>query len=199
MARFMAWAQVFATSVGGPGLFLLSVADASIVSLPEANDFLVVWMVARAPSMLLYYVAMATAGSVVGSLAVYYLGRTGGEALMRRQFKPAWIARAHEAFDRYGTAAVIVPSMLPPPVPLKLFVLTAGMAGMRARQVAYAVAVGRGLRYLIAGGLAYYYGDASLEYLRTHGREAGLIAGVGLAVGLALYYWSNRERAIGEV
>lgn len=186
-------------SVGGPGLFLIAAADASFVSLPEVNDILIVWMVTRTPSMLLYYVAMATAGSVVGCLAVYYLGRKGGEALLRRRFKTARVERALAAFRRYGLAAVIVPSMLPPPVPLKLFVLSAGVAGMTVRQLASSIAIGRGLRYLIEGVLAYYYGEAALGYLRTHGREVGLIAGAVAAAILALYYWSNRQRAAGEV
>jgi len=199
MTRLITWAQAFAMSVGGPGLFLLSFADASFVSLPEVNDILIVWMVTRTPSMLLYYVAMATAGSVFGCLAVHYVGRKGGEALLRRRFRSAWIERAIAAFRRYGLAAVIVPAMLPPPVPLKVFVLAAGVAGMTARQLASSIAIGRGLRYLIEGVLAYYYGEATLGYLRTHGREAGLIAGAVAAAVLALYYWSNRERAAGEV
>ena len=199
MTRVIAWAQAFAISVGGPGLFLIAAADSSFVSLPEVNDILIVWMVTRTPSMLLYYVAMATAGSVVGCLAVYYLGRKGGETLLRSWFKTARAERALASFRRYGLAAVIVPSMLPPPAPLKLFVLAAGVAGITARQLAGSIAVGRGLRYLIEGVLAYYYGEAALGFLRTHGREAGLIAGVVAASALALYYWSNRQRAAGEV
>jgi len=199
MTRLIAWAQAFAMSIGGPGLFLISVVDASVFSLPEVNDILIVWMVTRTPSMLLYYVGMATAGSVVGCLGIYYVGRKGGAALMRRQFKTVWIERAIAAFRRYGLAAVIVPSMMPPPVPLKVFVLAAGASGMTVRQLAGSIAFGRGLRYLAEGVLAYFYGEATLGYLRAHGREAGLVAGVIAAVVLVLYYWLNRERATGEV
>jgi len=199
VTRLLAWAQAIALSVGGPGLFLLSVVDASVFSLPEVNDILIVWMVIHSPSMLLYYVGLATVGSVIGCLGVYYVGRKGGEALLRRRFKPRWIERAIVAFRRYGLAAVIVPSMLPPPVPLKIFVLAAGAAGMTARQLAGAIAVGRGLRYLLVGIFAYYYGETTLTYLRTHGREAGIIAGVIAAAVLAAYYWSNRPQATGEV
>jgi membrane protein YqaA with SNARE-associated domain len=199
MTRWIAWAQAFAMSVGGPGLFLISAVDASVFSLPEVNDILVVWMVTRTPAMLLYYVAMATAGSVVGCLVVHYVGRKGGDALMRRQFKSVWVERAIRAFRRYGVAAVIVPSMMPPPVPLKVFVLAAGVAGMTATQLAASIAIGRGLRYLLLGVLAYFYGEATLGYLQTHGREAGLILAAIVGAALALYYWSNRERAAGEV
>jgi membrane protein YqaA with SNARE-associated domain len=199
MTRAIAWAQAFALSVGGPGLFLIAVIDAASFPLPEVNDILVVLMVTRTPSMLPYYVAMATAGSVVGCLVVYYLGRKGGEALLRRQFKSGRVERAISLFREYGLAAVVVPAMLPPPVPLKLFVLAAGMSGMTARQLAASIAIGRGLRYLIEGILAYYYGAAALTYVRAHGAEAALAAGAVTMAILLLYYWSNREQPADEV
>ena len=75
-------------------------------------------------------------------------------------------------------AAVIVPAMLPPPVPLKLFVLGAGVAGMPAGTFAWAIGIGRGVRYLAEGILAYYYGAAAFEYIRRHGSDVALWGGV---------------------
>jgi len=194
MARFIAWAEAFALSVGGPGLFLVAVLDSSVLTLPEINDVLVVLMVTRTPSLLAYYAAMATAGSVVGCLVVYLAARKGGELMLRRKFRSERVDRALAAFNRYGVAAVIVPAMLPPPVPLKLFVVTAGFAGMSATRLAVSVAVGRGLRYFALGALAYHFGEAALTYARAHGREVGLIAGGITAVTFAAYYWFHRAR-----
>jgi membrane protein YqaA with SNARE-associated domain len=199
MKHFIAWAQAFALSIGGLGLFFVAFIDASVLSLPEVNDILIVYMTIKSPSFLLYYVAMATAGSIGGSLIVYYLGRKGGETLLRRQFARARVDRMHARFRKYGMVAVIVPAMLPPPVPLKLFVLGAGAAGMSASTFAWAVGIGRGVRYLVEGLLAYYYGAAALDYIRRNGTEAGLWLGALAAVALALYYWRRQRRGAAEV
>jgi membrane protein YqaA with SNARE-associated domain len=199
MKHVIAWAQAFALSIGGLGLFFVAFIDASVLSLPEVNDILIVYMTMKSPSFLLYYVAMATAGSVGGSLVVYYIGKKGGEALLRRQFARDKVDRMHARFRRFGMATVVVPAMLPPPVPLKLFVLGAGAAGMSAGTFAAAVGIGRGLRYLVEGVLAYYYGAAALDYIRRNGPEVGLWAGALAAVGLVLYYWRRHRRDAAEV
>jgi len=199
MKHFVAWAQAFALSIGGLGLFFVAFVDASVLSLPEVNDILIVFMVTKSPSLLVYYAAMATAGSIGGSLVVYYLGKKGGEALLRKQFKREQVERMQMTFRRYGVAGVIVPAMLPPPVPLKLFVLGAGAAGMSAGTFAWSVGVGRGLRYLAEGVLAYYYGAAAFEYLKGHGAEVALWAGALVGAGLIVYYWRRQRRTAAEV
>jgi len=199
MKYVIAWAQAFALSIGGLGLFFVAFIDASVLSLPEVNDILIVYMVTKSPSYLLYYAAMATAGSIGGSLVVFYLGRRGGEALLRKQFSREQIDRMQARFKRYGMATVIVPAMLPPPVPLKLFVLGAGVAGMRTGMFALAVGVGRGVRYVAEGVLAYYYGAAAFEYIKRHGSAVALWGGIAAAAVLVAYYWIRQRRRTAEV
>jgi len=199
MKQVIAWAQAFALSIGGLGLFFVAFIDASVLSLPEVNDILIVYMVTKSPSYLVYYAAMATAGSIGGSLVVYYLGRKGGEALLRRQFSSRQVDRMQARFGRYGMAAVVVPAMLPPPVPLKLFVLGAGVAGMPAGRFAWAVGIGRGARYLVEGMLAYYYGAAAFEYIKAHGSQVALWGGVASLAVAAAYYWRRQRRRAAAV
>jgi len=199
MKYVIAWAQAFALSIGGLGLFFVAFIDASVLSLPEVNDILIVYMVTKSPSYLLYYAAMATAGSIGGSLVVFYLGRRGGEALLRKQFSREQIDRMQARFKRYGMATVIVPAMLPPPVPLKLFVLGAGVAGMRTGMFALAVGIGRGVRYVAEGVLAYYYGAAAFEYIKRHGSAVALWGGIAAAAVLVAYYWIRQRRRTAEV
>jgi membrane protein YqaA with SNARE-associated domain len=199
MKHVIAWAQAFALSIGGVGLFFVAFIDASVLSLPEVNDILIVYMVTKSPSYLVYYAAMATAGSIGGSLVVYYLGRKGGEALLRRQFSREQVDRMQARFSRYGMAAVVVPAMLPPPVPLKLFVLGAGVAGMAPGRFAWAIGVGRGIRYLGEGLLAYYFGAAAMEYIKAHGAQVALWGGL-LSLGVvAVYYWRRQRRRAAAV
>ena len=199
MKYVIAWAQAFALSIGGLGLFFVAFIDASVLSLPEVNDILIVYMVTTSPSFLVYYAAMATAGSIGGSLVVYYLGRKGGEALLRRQFSSEQVDRMQARFSRYGMAAVVVPAMLPPPVPLKLFVLGAGVAGMPAARFASAIGIGRGLRYLIEGTLAYYYGAAAFEYIKAHGSQVALWGGILSIAAAVAYYWRRQRRRAAAV
>ena len=199
MKHVIAWAQGFALSIGGLGLFFVAFLDASVLSLPEVNDILIVYMVTKSPSFLLYYAAMATAGSVGGSLVVYYLGRKGGEALLRKQFSREQVDRMQARFTRYGMAAVVVPAMLPPPVPLKLFVLGAGVAGMPAGKFAWAIGIGRGVRYLAEGILAYYYGAVAFEYIKRHGGGVALWGAMISAAVLVAYYWRRQRRRAAAV
>ncbi len=130
---------------------------------------------------MLYYAFMATAGSVAGCYVIYYLANKGGEAFVRKRLKPGHVERSLALYQRHGLLALMVPALLPPPAPFKLFVLAAGLANVRPLQFVLAIAVARGSRYLALGILAIYYGDAALELMRTHGRTVALVL-VGLIV-----------------
>ena len=128
MARLLEPLLEFARAVGGPGIFLVAFLDASFLSLPEINDLLIVWTVTRHKPLMVYYATMATLGSVTGCLILYYLGWRGGEALLRKRFQGPRIERAMRLSQRYGALAIVVPALLPPPAPFKVFVLFAGVA-----------------------------------------------------------------------
>ena len=174
MKQVIAWAQAFALSIGGLGLFFVAFLDASVLSLPEVNDILIVYMVTKSPSFLSTTRRWPRPDRSAARLIVYYLGRKGGEALLRKQFSREQVDRMQARFARYGMAAVVVPAMLPPPVPFKLFVLGAGVAGMPAGTFAWAIGIGRGMRYLAEGVLAYYYGAVAFEYIKRHGSTVAL-------------------------
>ena len=97
-------------------------------------------------------------------------------------------------FRRYGLLAVLVPALLPPPAPFKLFVLLAGVARVRASSFALAVGVGRGVRYLAVGLVTVWYGDATLRYMRENAKPVALVvAGVVLACGVLFFLSSRRS------
>src|SRR5437762_13290786 len=143
MGRFAGRLQALALSLGAPGLFIIAFLDSSFLSLPEINDLLLVWMVTRHKSRLVLYVMSAVTGSLTGCLVLYFLGRKGGEALIRRRFKSETVDRALATFQRFGVMTVLIPSLLPPPAPFKIFVLLAGVAGISASRFAAAITIGR--------------------------------------------------------
>src|SRR5262245_44624735 len=142
LQRITAALHSFAEHAGGPGLFVIAFIDSSFLSLPEVSDILIVFFVIRNPSAWLYYALMATLGSMAGCLALYELARGGGERFLRKRFHERHIDRGLGFFKRYGLLAVIVPSILPPPTPFKIFVLLAGVANVRRVTFLIAVAIG---------------------------------------------------------
>lgn len=192
MSRIVAWVQSFALSIGGPGLFVVAFLDSSFLSLPEINDLLVVLLVIEHKERMAYYALLATLGSVAGCLVLYFLGRKGGEALVRRRFGGPRLDRALALYQRYGVLAVAIPAILPPPSPFKVFVLLAGVARLPVAQFVSAVALARGLRYFGEGWLAVRYGDRALALLEEHGRTVSLA--VGALVVAAVSVWLVRTR-----
>ena len=193
MKSFITWIYGFALAIGGPGLFAIAFLDSSFVSLPQINDILVVLMVTQHKAWMPYYAAMATLGSIAGCYLIYALAEKGGAAFLRRRVHAGHSERALALYRRHGVLALIVPALLPPPAPFKLFVLMAGVAGVRPATFVGAIAVARGVRYLVLGTLAIFYGDLALELMRTRGREVGLWL-AGVLVLAALVWWRIARR-----
>ena len=192
MQSFIKWVYGLALSLGGPGLFAVAFLDSSFISLPQINDLLVVLMVVRNKSLMPYYAAMATAGSVVGCYVLYLIAERGGEAFLAKRLKAGHTERALALYRRRGVLALMVPAILPPPAPFKLFVLMAGVAEIRPLTFVASIAAARGLRYLVLGALAVRYGDAALELMRTRGRDVAIWVAVIIVVA-AFGWWSFRR------
>lgn len=194
MHRVVAWIQGFAESLGGPGLFVIAFLDSSFLSFPEVCDALIVLLTVRNEERMLFYALVTTLGSIAGCFALYSVGRKGGEAFLRRRFHARHVDRAMDIFRRYGMLAIIVPSLLPPPMPFKIFVLAAGVARMRPLDFLIAVAIGRGLRYFGEGFLAVWYGERALAFVHENVRSIGLALGVAaLLAGITWIWWRRRR------
>ena len=194
MSRFLNWVQGFAETLGGPGLFLLSFLDSSFLSFPEVTDILIVVLVARHPERFLWYSVMPTLGSILGSYILFALARRGGEAFLRRRLSADKVERAFAGVRKYGLLAVAIPSIMPPPVPFKIFVLAAGAARVRPLDFLIAVSIGRGVRYIGEAVLALYYGQAALDSMHVHGRTVSLWLAGTIAVTVGLWLWWSRGR-----
>jgi membrane protein YqaA with SNARE-associated domain len=194
MHRFVAWVQGFAESLGGPGLFIIAFLDSSFLSFPEVCDALIVLLTVRNEERMLFYALVTTLGSISGCYALYTVGRKGGEAFLRKRFSARNVDRAMDVFRRYGMLAVIVPSLLPPPMPFKIFVLAAGVARVSRTEFLLAVAIGRGIRYFGEGFLALWYGEQAIEFLRENAHMVGLVLGIAALAGGVLYIWWKKRQ-----
>jgi membrane protein DedA with SNARE-associated domain len=119
------------------------------------------------------YAIGATAGSVVGCVILYYISKRAGRRALEK-FPPQKQARVKELVDRYDVLSVLVASVLPPPFPFKLFVITAGVFRLSLLRFAAAVAVGRAFRFLLEGTVAVYYGKDAEKFLADNYPAVGL-------------------------
>ncbi len=195
MARITAWIKAFAIGIGGPGLFVIGFLDSSFLSFPEINDLLVIVMVSQHPARMPYYAGLATLGSVAGCLALYYVAKRGGEKFLAKRFKGGTIEWGTNLMKKYGAMALVVPALLPPPAPFKIFVLLAGVAAVPLWTFVSAIAVGRGVRYFGEGILAVLWGEQAIAYVESNGRTVSLwIGGLTLVGGAAYYFWKTRRK-----
>ena len=170
--------QAWASGMGGIGLFVIALLDSSFLSFPQVNDLLIIVLSTKYPARMPYYASMTTVGSLIGCFMLYAVARRGGESLLRKRLKGRYVDRALELYQRYGLLAVVVPALLPPPVPFKVFVLLAGAAAVAPWRFGVAVIIGRGIRYFGQGYLAVLYGDEAAGFMKAHGAAIG----IGLAV-----------------
>lgn len=201
MGRLVHWVRSVAAALGAPGLFLIAFADSSpFMTLPEIADLMVVSLVIHDPGQLVWCVVFATAGSVAGCLITYYVGKKGGDALIRKRMHASRADKAMAAVRRHGVMAVLIPSVLPPPAPFKIFVLLAGVADIGLSKFCIALVVGRGGRYLALGVLAMWYGRAAIGFLRAHATEVSLATAAVLLLGFVAYLiWTRRAGKAGEI
>jgi membrane protein YqaA with SNARE-associated domain len=186
--------QAWASQLGGVGLFLIAALDSSFLSFPQVNDLLIMYLSTSYPERMPYYAAMTTAGSLLGCFMLYAVARKGGEVFLRKRFSAERVDRGMALYQRWGLLAVVVPSLLPPPTPFKLFVLMAGAAAVAPWKFALAIIIGRGIRYFGQGYLAVRYGERAVQMVKENGALVGLaLAALALLVG-GLVYWRQRSR-----
>src|SRR5205823_8817834 len=160
--------------------------------LPEANDLLLVWMVTRHKSRMTLYATTAVLGSLAGCLLLYYLGRKGGDSMVRARFSSERVDRGLATLQRFGVIAVLVPCLLPPPAPFKIFMLLAGVAGISLGRFIVAIVIGRVVRFFALGMLAVRFGDGALQYVGANQPAVSLgLLGAILAGSVAYVLWTK--------
>jgi membrane protein DedA with SNARE-associated domain len=159
----------FFSGYGGVAVLLLAIADSSFLSFPEGNDLLIVILSTGGSwGNMAYFVCLTVIGSVIGCLLLYTVGRKGGRAILKKKFSVQKIERAEKIYGKYGILAVLIPSVLPPPLPFKIFVLSAGVFGMIPSRFLTAVAIGRSIRYSMWGILAVLYGESVKVFMQRN-------------------------------
>jgi membrane protein YqaA with SNARE-associated domain len=167
---------------GAFGLFAVALLDSTFVPLPSSADALMLLLTTAHPRWMVLYAFMATAGSALGCWILYLISRRAGARALRR-FSDAKQKRVKELIERYDMAAVLVATLLPPPFPFKLFVITAGVFRFSLVRFMIAIVVGRAFRFLLEGYLAVRFGAEAKEILARY------YPWIGLGLAFAILIW----------
>src|SRR5260370_1447821 len=184
--------------VAGPAMILIGALDSSLLSLPEVNDYLVVARCYTHPKTVFFFPLFAAIGSLLVCLLLYTLLSRGGRAVLHRRFRIEQVLRVERAYARFGILALVVPALLPPPMPFKIFVATAGALQFPRRRFLLTIFLARSLRYYVEGTLAVFYGQRVLRFFKDNGLLIISIVTGLCVVALAIYLLTSRGRAAAE-
>ena len=191
--------QFVATLVAwGPlGVLILAILDSTGVPMVGGVDALVVVVAAANHSAAWPSAAMATLGSLAGSLVLFYLARKGGEAYLAKYTSSGRGAKFRRWFERYGLTTVFVPAAVPIPMPMKVFVLSAGAMGARTSWFIAVILIARIPRYFLLAWLGTRLGPRTLPFLKAN---LGWLFVIAAALFVLLYagiHVAERRRAAG--
>ena len=174
---------------GAFGLFTVALLDSTFVPLPSSADALMLLLSTTHPRWMVLYAFMATAGSALGCWILYLVSRRAGARALRK-FSEAKQKRVKGWIERYDMAAVLVATLLPPPFPFKLFVISAGVFRFSLLRFMIAIVAGRAFRFLLEGYLAVRYGAEAKAILAKY------YPWLGLALALAILIFVLVQRRV---
>jgi membrane protein YqaA with SNARE-associated domain len=183
---------LFLAKFGIWGVGAAALLDSSTIPIPM--DALLAVYVWNDQSRFWLYCLLAAAGSAIGGLLPYGLGRAGGELFLLKRVNRERYERMRTRFERQEFLAMMIPSMLPPPTPWKAFVFAAGVFEMRVIPFLLAVFSGRLIRWLLLSLLVLKLGPDAVKVVEHHGLAVLTIVG-GLAVAGFAWWWMQKKRA----
>jgi membrane protein YqaA with SNARE-associated domain len=178
VTKWLTRVSEYLITFGAFGLFAVALLDSTFVPLPSSTDAL----------MLLL---STTSGSTVGCWILYLISRRAGARALNR-FSEKKQARVKRLIERYDMMAVLVATLLPPPFPFKLFVITAGVFRFSLLRFMLAIIVGRAFRFLLEGYFAVRYGAEAKEILAKYYPWIGIGLVAGIVIFVLLKKWIKR-------
>lgn len=163
-----------------PIMIIIGALDSSLLSLPEVNDYITAYRVAHNPSEVYYFPLFPAIGSVIGCLILYRIAQRG-EQFITKRFHPKHLNRVKELYRKWGIFTLVIPALLPPPMPFKIFVAAAGALNYPVARFAIVIMAARTVRYYFWGWVAFFFREEVLQilgWLESHVIEilGGLIA-----------------------
>jgi len=186
--------------LGGFGLLILGIFDSSFLVLPLGNDLLMVVLTARHRNQMLYFAAMATAGSLIGCAIMDAVSRKGGDAFIQKHLSKHRLAYVKRKMESGATWTLSLAALMPPPFPFTPFVMAASAFQYPRKKLFVTLGLTRFCRFAIEGGLALLFGRGILRVIQTPGFEVAVYALVALSIiasVISLYSWIQKSKRTG--
>jgi len=174
----------------------MSFLDSSFIPFPGVNDLALLILASQHPARAPYYALMSTVGSVLGCYVIYGIALGGGR-LAEGRHASTKARRARGWLGENDFVAMLVMCLLPPPAPLKVFVIAAGALRMKVLPFGTALLIGRSLRFAAEAWLGARYGAQAEAYMKKNLVWPSLVT-ILIVIGLAfLSRWLKRRRPAG--
>jgi len=181
--------KVLPAYFAAPIMIFVGVLDSSLLSLPEVNDYITAYRVAHNPSEVYYFPLFPAIGSVIGCLILYRIAQRG-EQFVTKRFHPKHLDRVKEIYRKWGIFALVIPALLPPPMPFKIFVAAAGALNYPAGRFAAVIMIARTVRYYFWGWVAFFFRNEVLQILGW--LESHLIEIIGVIIAFLILSFVGR-------
>ena len=178
---------------GPPGVFLLALLDSLGVPLPAAIDALLLLVAWKTPDRAYLTACLAIVGSLIGNIGLFFAARGGGKRWVKSIPEPEKPQRFRRWFHRYGLITVFIPAMFPIPLPLKVFVISAGVLHTRFSKFLAVILLARVMRYFGEAYIGIQLGENAQRFLE-HNAFTIVGAALGLAFAMVLAIKLNDRR-----
>ena len=183
------------TAIGPVAIFFLAILDSVGVPLVGGVDALLIVTAVKTPHLAYLAAALATAGSVAGNFFLFRAAHYGGRKFAREAAPQGKRAKFQRWFQRFGLLTVFIPAVTPfVPLPLKVFVISAGAMHTPVQRFLSVVLLARVIRYFGEAYLGIRLGQDAQGFLRANMWN---IVGIFLALAfvlVALIKWQDRRR-----
>jgi membrane protein YqaA with SNARE-associated domain len=192
LAKWTALILLLLKPLGMWGVMGFAAVDAALLGMPL--DAIVAGYSWAHPKKFLLYALMAATGSALGSIVIYLIGYKGGEMLLLKRIGRARFDRIRASVERHEFWAIMLPSMLPPPTPFKLFVLSAGVAEMSFTRFLAAIFCGRFIRFALESLIVIRYGPQIWDFIGSAFHHHLRYTIAAIAAGALIGWWLARLR-----
>lgn len=177
---------------GAWGVGALALIDSAAIPVPI--DAIVIDYIVHNRARFVLYCFMAAVGSAIGSLLPFYLGRAGGELFLLKRINRKRYEQLRDRFERQEFLGIMIPAMMPPPMPVKLFEFAAGVFEMKTIWFFCAILLGKFIRFMVLAIITIVYGPKIVGVIGAAMRDhlGYVLAVVGILVGL-IALWVARK------
>ena len=190
---FGEWLMQYAATLGPWGTFFVSLSDSAFIPMPQGVDALLIAQAIAAPDVTYFAAGLAVLGSLLGSVILYSLARKGGRMMLERRLSKKGVDHMHRQIEKWDALVLLFPTMIPLPLPMKLFVIAAGVFQMSIARFCAVLVFARMVRYFGISYLALRYGDQTMTILTDNAWIGFLVLLALVVLFVVVKRWSSRQ------